>query len=352
MVLTARGPEQQSKGTDTVRAWINLTLALGLAGPADSGYGCLTGQGNGQGGREHGQKADQLPGYRKIDDPAARAHVAAVWGVDPDDAARAGRAAPTSCSTRSAPTVAQALLVFGSNPVVSAPRRRAHRRAARRARPPGRLRRRPVRDRRAGGRGPAGHPVGRGDGHDDQPGGPGAAAPARARAAADGVRSDLEILARAGRAARARRGLPDRPARRSSTSCAGPRAGGPADYAGHHLRADRRARTACSGPAPTPEHPGTPRLFADALRHPGRPGPVRRRSSTGRRPRSRDAEYPLLPHHRPGARAVPVRRADPPGRRAATPPPAPSSSCTRGWPSGSGLADGRPGHGDQPGAAT
>ena len=48
-----------------------------------SGFGTLTGQGNGQGGREHGQKADQLPGYRRIDDPAARAHIAAVWGVPP-----------------------------------------------------------------------------------------------------------------------------------------------------------------------------------------------------------------------------------------------------------------------------
>ena len=89
MVLTARGPEQQSKGTDTVGAWINLCLATGRAGRPLSGYGCLTGQGNGQGGREHGQKADQLPGYRKLDDPAARRHVAEVWGVDPDDAAGA-----------------------------------------------------------------------------------------------------------------------------------------------------------------------------------------------------------------------------------------------------------------------
>ena len=54
----------------------------GMPGRTHAGYGCLTGQGNGQGGREHGQKADQLPGYRMIDDPAARAHVAGVWGVD------------------------------------------------------------------------------------------------------------------------------------------------------------------------------------------------------------------------------------------------------------------------------
>ncbi len=92
-VLTGRGGEQHADGTDTVSAFINLALALGLPGRKGSGYGCLTGQGNGQGGREHGQKADQLPGYRRIDDPAARAHVARVWGVDPDDLPGPGRSA-------------------------------------------------------------------------------------------------------------------------------------------------------------------------------------------------------------------------------------------------------------------
>ncbi len=82
-MLTGRGVEQSSQGTATVTAAIDLALALGLPGRVGSGYGAITGQGNGQGGREHGQKADQLPGYRRIDDPAARAHVAAVWGVDP-----------------------------------------------------------------------------------------------------------------------------------------------------------------------------------------------------------------------------------------------------------------------------
>ena len=76
-ILTGRGVEQHVDGTDTATAAINLALLLGLPGSARSGYGTLTGQGNGQGGREHGQKADQLPGYRKITDPAARAHLAA-----------------------------------------------------------------------------------------------------------------------------------------------------------------------------------------------------------------------------------------------------------------------------------
>ncbi|MCW8099132.1 molybdopterin oxidoreductase family protein [Streptomyces tauricus] len=120
MVLTARGPEQQSKGTDTVGAWINLCLATGRAGRPFSGYGCLTGQGNGQGGREHGQKADQLPGYRKLDDPAARRHVAEVWGVDPDSLPGPGRSAYELLDAMG--TDIRSLLVMASNPVVSAPR--------------------------------------------------------------------------------------------------------------------------------------------------------------------------------------------------------------------------------------
>ncbi|MFI9610704.1 molybdopterin oxidoreductase family protein [Streptomyces sp. NPDC052023] len=120
MVLTARGPEQQSKGTDTVGAWINLCLATGRAGRPLSGYGCLTGQGNGQGGREHGQKADQLPGYRKLTDPAARRHVAEVWGVDPDTLPGPGRSAYELLDALGGDI--RALLLMGSNPVVSAPR--------------------------------------------------------------------------------------------------------------------------------------------------------------------------------------------------------------------------------------
>ncbi|GGR75132.1 hypothetical protein GCM10010252_11930 [Streptomyces aureoverticillatus] len=120
MVLTARGPEQQAKGTDTVGAWINLCLATGRPGRPLSGYGCLTGQGNGQGGREHGQKADQLPGYRKLTDPAARAHVAGVWGVDPDSLPGPGRSAYELLDALGGDV--KSLLLMGSNPVVSAPR--------------------------------------------------------------------------------------------------------------------------------------------------------------------------------------------------------------------------------------
>ncbi|MBF9128029.1 molybdopterin oxidoreductase family protein [Plantactinospora sp. S1510] len=122
IILTARGAEQHAKGVDTVTAFINLALALGLPGRPGSGYGCLTGQGNGQGGREHGQKADQLPGYRRIDDPAARAHVAGVWGVRPEELPGPGISAYELLTALGTPDGPKALLVFGSNPVVSAPR--------------------------------------------------------------------------------------------------------------------------------------------------------------------------------------------------------------------------------------
>ncbi|MGL5809872.1 MAG: molybdopterin oxidoreductase family protein, partial [Nocardioides sp.] len=121
MVLTGRGAEQHSQGTDTVSAWLHLTLALGQVGTPYAGYGCLTGQGNGQGGREHGQKADQLPGYRMIDDPAARQHVSDVWGVPADSLPGKGRSATELLAALGTDTGPKAMLLFGSNVVVSAP---------------------------------------------------------------------------------------------------------------------------------------------------------------------------------------------------------------------------------------
>ena len=120
-ILTARGAEQQSTSVDNVLAFINLALALGKSGKPFCGYGCLTGQGNGQGGREHGQKSDQLPGYRRIDDPADRAYIAHVWNVAPETLPGAGRSAYEMLDTLGTDDGVRALLVMGSNIAVSAP---------------------------------------------------------------------------------------------------------------------------------------------------------------------------------------------------------------------------------------
>ncbi len=121
MILTARGAEQHANGTDTVQAWINLALALGKAGQPLNGYGTITGQGNGQGGREHGQKADQLPGYRKIDNPVHRAQVAKVWGIEPDELPGAGLNAYDLLNSIGEADGLRALFVMGSNLSVSSP---------------------------------------------------------------------------------------------------------------------------------------------------------------------------------------------------------------------------------------
>src|ERR1700712_5699071 len=122
MILSGRGAEQHSKGSDTALAWINLALALGLPGRPYSGWATMTGQGNGQGGREHGQKADQLPGYRALSNPADRAHVAGVWGVDPDELPQPGLSAYEMLDRLGTDGGVRALMVMASNVAVSAPR--------------------------------------------------------------------------------------------------------------------------------------------------------------------------------------------------------------------------------------
>ncbi|MCU1517998.1 MAG: nitrite reductase [Pseudarthrobacter sp.] len=120
-ILTGRGVEQHVDGTDTATAAINLSLLLGLPGSRRSGYGTLTGQGNGQGGREHGQKADQLPGYRKITDPAARAHMAGVWGVPEESIPGPGLPAVQLLKSLGQPDGVRCLFVHASNIAVASP---------------------------------------------------------------------------------------------------------------------------------------------------------------------------------------------------------------------------------------
>ncbi len=120
MIMTARGVEQQTDGHLAVREFLNLVLATGKIGREGCGYGAITGQGNGQGGREHGQKADQLPGYRSIENEADRAYVASVWKVDPDRIPRAGVSAYEMMEKIHRNEI-RTLFVMGSNPIVSNP---------------------------------------------------------------------------------------------------------------------------------------------------------------------------------------------------------------------------------------
>jgi assimilatory nitrate reductase catalytic subunit len=265
-ILTARGTEQHARGTDAVSAWINLALALGLPGRPGSGYGCITGQGNGQGGREHGQKADQLPGYRKIDDPAAREHMARFWGIRADELPGPGRSAYELLDALGTPSGPRALLVFGSNIAVSAPNGNR------------------IQDRLAAldllvvaDLVPS-ETAERAD----------VVLPITQWAEEDGTMTNLE-----GRVLRRRRAIPPPPDVRTDlevisglagrlgqsaerfptdaetvfTELAAASAGGPADYSG--ITYDRLdAGEALHWPCPQLDHPGTPRLFLDRFHHP------------------------------------------------------------------------------------
>ena len=119
-LLHARGVEQQIKGTENVLSLINLVLATGRIGRKGCGYGTITGQGNGQGGREHGHKCDQLPGNRDIENPEHRAHICKVWNITDEELPHKGITAVEIFEALHEGKIA-GLLNICCNPMVSHP---------------------------------------------------------------------------------------------------------------------------------------------------------------------------------------------------------------------------------------
>lgn len=120
LVLHARGIEHSTHGVNNVLGCINLALARGQVGKLGGGTMMITGQGNGQGGREHGQKANQLPGYRKIDSPADRQYIADVWGIPEAELPGEGAAATEQVRLMASGEIKSSLIIC-SNLMVSLP---------------------------------------------------------------------------------------------------------------------------------------------------------------------------------------------------------------------------------------
>ena len=120
ILLHARGIEHHTKGVENVLSCINLGLATGKYGKPGCGVSTITGQGNGQGGREQGHKCDQLPGNRDITNPEHRAAVAEVWGCDVEEIPGKGLSAEEIVEAIHAGEV-KGLLSICFNPVVSLP---------------------------------------------------------------------------------------------------------------------------------------------------------------------------------------------------------------------------------------
>ena len=155
-----------------------------------------------------------------------------------------------------------------------------------------------------------------------------------------GVRSDLDVIAGLAERLASPVEFAHRPRGRSSTSSGRASAGGPADYSGISYQ---RILDEHGVFWPCPDGPDT-RDAADVPRR-VRHADGRARFHVGRAPRpgraGADGDYPGAPHDRAGARALPVRRADPAGPRPRR-RPARSSSCTRCWPAGSASSTGSP----------
>jgi assimilatory nitrate reductase catalytic subunit len=121
-LLHARGIEHHTKGVDNCMAAINLVVATGRIGREGCGYAMITGQGNGQGAREQGQKCDQLPGSRDIENPEHRRYIAQVWGVPEDSIPHQGLSAVPLLEAIHAGKI-KGLLLICFNPMVSLPDR-------------------------------------------------------------------------------------------------------------------------------------------------------------------------------------------------------------------------------------
>jgi len=119
-LLHARGIEHHSHGVQNCLGAINIVMAAGRIGRKNCGYATITGQANGQGGREHGQKCDQLPGMRDLGNPEHRKHISGIWGIDEKDLPRPGVDAYEIMRKIDAGEI-KGLLSLCFNPMVSLP---------------------------------------------------------------------------------------------------------------------------------------------------------------------------------------------------------------------------------------
>ena len=361
MMLHARGIEQQTKGVDNVLAAINLGLATGKFGKPGCGVSTITGQGNGQGGREHGHKCDQLPGNRDITNPEHREAVAKVWEVDESEIPGKGIPAQEIIEAIHDGTI-KGLLSICFNPARVGARQQLHRRGARQARvllghrllPVGvrPARRRGARRARCTRRTRAPPPAARAASSRSTPR---SRPPARPGSTGRSCSRSPSASARASTSA-------TRAPTRSSTSSAGRRRAAPPTTRAPPGSASRPS-TGCSGPSPRSATPG--RLAS--TRAGGSPTPTARPASTAcrtaRRPRSsttstrcgsppagssastcrapRPAASPASSSSTPSrcarsTRSSPSRSASPTATRSPSGPAAARSPCPRPWSTPSG----------------
>jgi len=114
------GVNHSTKGSETVAAINNLALLTGNIGRPGAAPFSITGQCNAMGTREAGFTSS-LPGYRKFDDPADRASLAALWKLDESELPRKRGLAYPDIIEAAVGGKIRALWIIATNPLVSFP---------------------------------------------------------------------------------------------------------------------------------------------------------------------------------------------------------------------------------------
>ena len=117
-IVYAGGVVHHVNGADAVQALANLALLTGMVGKPGSGVAPLAGHNNTQGACDMGLLPGYLPGYREVADPTARAALTAAWGAEPP--ARPGLILTEMLEGIEAGRI-RALYVVGANVLRSAP---------------------------------------------------------------------------------------------------------------------------------------------------------------------------------------------------------------------------------------
>jgi assimilatory nitrate reductase catalytic subunit len=129
--LYCQGLNQSSSGTAKNASLVHLHLATGHIGKAGAGPFSLTGQPNAMGGREVGGLANLLSAHRDLANPAHRAEVAQLWGLD-DVPAKPGKTAVEMFQAAAEGEI-KVLWIACTNPAQSMPDQRMVRKALARA---------------------------------------------------------------------------------------------------------------------------------------------------------------------------------------------------------------------------
>jgi predicted molibdopterin-dependent oxidoreductase YjgC len=121
ILIYCMGITQHTTGSDNVLACADLALLCGHVGSPGAGLMPLRGQNNVQGACDMGALAQFYPGYRRVDDPEARAYFARAWGVAADTLPLSPGLTVVEMMHAAAEGQLQALYIMGENPILSDP---------------------------------------------------------------------------------------------------------------------------------------------------------------------------------------------------------------------------------------